>query len=175
MSGPAIETRPRPATGRTALLMSLTLLCALGMALAYLFLTAKAAPSVPLGAAAFVPGGMAGISEIVPLEVDGWAPPRDQSPLSGKPPEGTHRVRLVVRITALESEGVQLDARDFTVSGLGSFTAQPVWSSEANMVLRQGESLAATLVFELPDKAVALILEGPGDSRLSMGLAHHRG
>ncbi|MGY2743278.1 hypothetical protein [Arthrobacter sp. UYCu723] len=176
MSGPAIETRPRPSTGRRrALLIPLTLLCALAIALAYLFLTAKPEPSVPLGASAIVPGGMASISEIVPLEVDGWAPAGVGGSLSGNPTEGSHRVRLVVRITALESGGVQLDARDFSVSGLGSLKAQPVWSSASNMWLRQGESLGETLVFEVPDKAVALVLEGPGDSRLSLGLAHHSG
>jgi hypothetical protein len=30
-------------------------------------------------------------------------------------------------------------------------------------------------VFELPDKAVALVLEGPGRGRLSLGKSHHSG
>ncbi|WP_306919336.1 MULTISPECIES: hypothetical protein [unclassified Arthrobacter] len=72
MSISAIEVSPRQSAGRRrALLIPLILLCALGLGLAYLFLTAKPESSVPLGASAVVPGGMASISEIVPLEVDG--------------------------------------------------------------------------------------------------------
>ncbi|MDQ0822153.1 hypothetical protein QFZ79_004532 [Arthrobacter sp. V4I6] len=84
-------------------------------------------------------------------------------------------MRLVVRLTALEPGGVQLDADDFIVTGLGSLKTQPLRSSAQDIALRQGESLGTTLVFEVPDKAVALVLEGPGDARLSMGLAHHTG
>ena len=160
---------------RRALLIPLTMLIAIGLALAFLFLTAKPEPSTPLGASAFVPGGMASISEIVPLEADGWQPGENGPALTGTPPGGSHRVRLVVRLTALDGGGMQLAAGDFTVTGLGSLRAQPLWSSEPALSLRQGESHGTTLVFEVPDRAVALVLEGPGGSRLSMGLAHHSG
>ncbi|MEC5181621.1 hypothetical protein [Arthrobacter sp. CG_A4] len=176
MSGTAIEITPRTSPGRRrALLIPLTLLLAIGLALSFLFLTAKPAPSVPLGASALIPGGMASISEIVPLEADGWQPGASGAALSGTPPGGSHRVRLVVRLTALDAAGVQVAAGGFTVTGLGSLKAQPIWSSAPDTALRQGESHGTTLIFEVPDRAVALVLEGPGSSRLSMGLAHHSG
>jgi hypothetical protein len=31
------------------------------------------------------------------------------------------------------------------------------------------------MVFELPDKSIALVLKGPGGTRLSLGLSHHTG
>lgn len=158
-----------------ALLIPLALLSAIGLTLSFLFLTAKPAPSVPLGASAFVPGGMASISEIVLLEADGWQPGGSGATLPGAPPGGSHRVRLVVRLTALDSAGVRLDAGSFTVTGLGSLKAQPIWSSAPDIALQQGESHGITLIFDVPDRAVALVLEGPGGSRLSMGLAHHSG
>lgn len=176
MSGTPTAIGPPLSTGRRrALLIPLSLLCALAIALSYLFLTAKPDPSVPLGASTFVTGGMASISEIVPLDADGWQPGEGGAALPGSPPEGSHRVRLVVRLTALDAEGVQLDAKDFSVTGLGALKARPVWSSTPTISLRQGESRGLTLVFEVPDKAVALVLEGSGDARLSMGLAHHSG
>lgn len=157
------------------MLIPAALLCSIGLALAYLFLTAKPLPSVPLGAAASIPGGMASIGGIVPLEVDDWEPPEDDSFLDAKPPEGSHRVRIIVQLTALEADGVRLRAGDFTVTGLGSAGVRPVWSSTAAPDLRQGESMVQTLVFEVPDRAIAMVLEGPGDARLSLGLAHHSG
>lgn len=176
MPGPATAIRPGlTVKRRRALLIPLSLLCALGLALPYLFLTAKPQPSIPLGASTFVPGGMASISEIVPLEADGWQPGEGGAALAGSPPEGSHRVRLVVQLTALDRDGVQLAASDFSVTGLGPLRAQPLWSSTPKLSLPQGKSLGATMVFEVPDKAVALVLEGPGNARLSMGLAHHSG
>ena len=39
--------------------------------------------------------------------------------------------------------------------------------------LKQGASTGATLIFEVPNKAIALVLDGPGGSRLSLGVSHH--
>ncbi len=80
-----------------------------------------------------------------------------------------------MNVTSLEADRMQLHAGDFTVSGLGSVEVRPLWSSPVATELRQGESVAANLVFEVPDKAIALVLEGPGQARLSLGLAHHNG
>ena len=118
---------------------------------------------------------MASIGEIVPVEDDGWEPDDNDDALDGAPAEGGHRVRLVVRITALEPGGLQVDTGDFSISGLGREQFRPLWQSPAAADLKQGEAVGATLVFELPDKAVALVLDGPGGSRLSLGLSHHTG
>jgi hypothetical protein len=159
---------------RRLILIPVAMLSLIGLALAYLFLTAQPEPNVPLGASASIPGGMASISEIVPVEDDGWEPEDNDDAFDGAPAEGTHRVRLVVRITALEPGGLRLDPGNFSISGLGREQFRPLWQSPA-ADLKQGESTGATLVFELPDKAVALVLDGPGGSRLSLGLAHHTG
>lgn len=157
------------------MLFPVALLAMIGLALAYSFLTARPEPSVPLGASASIPGGMASIGEIMPVEDDGWEPEGNDDALDGAPATGSHRVRLVVRITALEPGGVQLDTRDFSISGLGSEHFRPVWESPPVADLEQGQSIGATLIFEVPDRAVALVLEGPGNSRLSLGLSHHSG
>ena len=157
------------------MLFPVALLVIIGLALAYVFLTPRPDPSVPLGASASIPGGMASIGEIVPVENDGWEPDDNDDALDGAPAAGTHRVRLLVRITALEPGGVRLDTRDFSISGLGGDHFRPLWESLAVAELAQGESIGATLIFELPDKAVALVLDGPGNSRLSLGLSHHTG
>ena len=157
------------------MLIPVALLAIIGLALAYLFLTARPEPSVPLGASASIPGGMASIGEIMPVEDDGWEPEGNDEALDGAPAAGRHRVRLLVRVTALEPGGVQLEARDFSISGLGGEHFRPIWESPPAADLAQGQSIGATLVFEVPDQAVALVLEGPGKSRLSLGLSHHTG
>ncbi|KUM37785.1 hypothetical protein AR539_07370 [Arthrobacter sp. EPSL27] len=155
------------------ILVPVALLAVIGLGLAYLFVTAKPERSVPLGASASVPGGMASISEIVPVENDGWEPDDDDDAFDAPPPAGSHRVRLVVRATALEPGGMRLDTRKFSISGLGRDVFRPVWQSPPMTDLEQGASVKATLVFEVPDQAVALVLDGPGGSRLSLGLSHH--
>lgn len=157
------------------MLIPSALLGIIGLALAYLFLTGRPEPSVPLGASASIPGGMASIAEIMPVEDDGWEPEDNDDALDGAPAAGSHRVRLLVRITALEPGGMRLDAGDFSISGLGSQRFRPVWESPSVAELEQGQSIGATLVFEVPDRAVALVLDGPGNSRLSLGLSHHTG
>ncbi|MDZ4089775.1 MAG: hypothetical protein U1D68_01015 [Arthrobacter sp.] len=176
MAATELEGNPAPGVRRRRLmLLPIALLGVIGLALAYLFLTARPEPSVPLGASASVPGGMASIGEIMPVENDGWEPDDNDDALDGAPSPGSHRVRLLVRITALEPGGVRLSSRDFSISGLGGERFRPVWESPSIADLEQGESLGATLIFEVPDKAVALVLEGPGTSRLSLGLSHHTG
>src|SRR6476661_9102251 len=80
---PDVSTPPDAAgPGRTGarrrrklLLIPISLLCALGLVLGYLFLTARPEASTPLGASAVIPGGTARINGIIPLEKDGWLPP----------------------------------------------------------------------------------------------------
>ena len=176
MTAPELEAK-QAARGkrRRLILIPIAMLSLIGLALAYLFLTAQPEPSVPLGASASIPGGMASIGEIVPVEDDGWEPEDNDDALDGAPAEGSHRVRLLVRITALEPGGLRLDTGNFSISGLGREQFRPLWQSPAAADLKQGESVGATLIFELPDKAVALVLDGPGGSRLSLGLSHHTG
>ena len=174
MSATELVAEPAPRVKRRRLmLLPIAMLGIIGLALTYLFLTAQPEPSVPLGASASIPGGMASIGEIVPVEDDGWEPDDNDDALEGAPAEGSHRVRLLVRVTALEPGGLRLDTRDFSVSGLGRGLSRPLWESPSAADLRQGESVAATLIFEVPDRAIALVLEGPGGSRLSLGLSHH--
>ncbi|WP_258064353.1 hypothetical protein [Arthrobacter sp. ZGTC131] len=151
------------------------LICALGLVLGYLFLSAKPEPGTPLGASAVVPGGTARIKGIVPLENDGWLPPEHVQLLEEGPAAGAHRVRVLVQFSAVEAGGIFLDTSGFVVSGLGGSELLPLWASPFTAEIRHGESLDATLVFELPDKAIALVLKGPDNTRLSLGVAHHTG
>lgn len=41
------------------------------------------------------------------------------------------------------------------------------------MVIKPGYSLPATLVFEIPDKSIELVLVGPEPLRLGLGSDHH--
>jgi hypothetical protein len=160
---------------RRLMVIPLALVCALGLVLGYLFLNAKPEASVPLGASATVPGGTARINGIVPLEDDGWLPPEHVQVLEEGPSAGTHRVRVLVRFTALEAGGIRLDTSGFVVSGLGGSDLRPLWVSPSKAEIRQGESLDATMVFELPNKAIALVLKNADGSRLSLGVSHHTG
>jgi len=179
---PDISTPHTSGTGGTGtrrsrklLLIPLTLLCALGLVLGYLFLTAKPEASTPLGASAVIPGGTARVNGIIPLEKDGWLPPERVQVLDEGPSAGTHRVRILVQFTALDGEGIGLDTSQFTVAGLGANSIRPLWTSPGKTQLRPGDSADATMVFELPNKAIALVLEGPGNTRLSLGVSHHTG
>ncbi|NHW49262.1 hypothetical protein HAV21_20600 [Paenarthrobacter sp. MSM-2-10-13] len=154
------------------MLIPVGLLLSIAMSLGYLALTAPPRTSTPLGASSLYPGGMARISAIAPLENDGWLPPERGEALYQEPAIGTHRVRLLVELTALEPGGLEFTSPDFTVTGIGSRNVQPLWSS-VDSTIGQGKTLEATLVFELPDQAIALVLEGPDGTRLSLGQAHH--
>jgi hypothetical protein len=177
---PDVSTPDTAATGRSGtrrrrklLLIPLSLLCALGLVLGYLFLTAKPEASTPLGASAVIPGGTARINGVIPLEKDGWLPPERVQVLDEGPSAGTHRVRILVQFTPLEGEGITLDTSQFSVTGLGANSIHPLWTSPAQAQLRPGDTADATMVFELPNQAIALVLEGPGNTRLSLGLSHH--
>ena len=158
---------------RRLLVIPLALVCDMGLVLGYLFLTAEPEPSVPLGASAEVQGGTARIKGISPLEDDGWLPAEHVQVLEEGPSAGTHRVRILVQFSAVEAGGILLDTSGFVVSGLGGSDLRQLWASPSKAEIRQGESLDATLVFELPDKAIALVLKGPDNTRLSLGVSHH--
>ncbi|WP_258006388.1 hypothetical protein [Arthrobacter sp. AFG20] len=175
VSKPATAATSRTGTRRRRklLLIPLSLLCALALVLGYLFLTAKPEASTALGASAVIPGGTARINGVIPLEKDGWLPPERVQVLDEGPSAGTHRVRILVQFTALEGEGTTLDTSQFSVTGLGANSIHPLWTAPAKAELQQGDTADATMVFELPNQAIALVLEGPGNTRLSLGLSHH--
>ncbi|WP_230117163.1 hypothetical protein [Arthrobacter sp. Bi83] len=179
MSSIATEQPPAAMTSkrrrRRMMLIPLALIAALALFFGYVFLSAKPEPSVPLGASAAVPGGMARVNGVVPLEKDGWLPPEHVQALEEGASAGTHRVRVLVQFTALEGAGITLDSSQYVVTGLGGSDVKPLWTSNPRAEVRQGDSLNATMVFELPDKSIALVLKGPGGTRLSLGLSHHTG
>jgi hypothetical protein len=155
------------------IVIPLALIAVLGLVFGYLFLTADVKTSAPLGASAEVEGGVASITGVVPLESDGWRPPSPVAALQKDPQEGAHRVRIQVQFTALDKAGLPLDPEGFFVDGLGSGKPGPLWTSSPSTTLAQGESTNTTMVFELPDKAIALVLEDAAGSRLSLGVEHH--
>ena len=75
----------------------------------------------------------------------------------------------------MEQDGLSFDPPQYAVSALGTGEWKAVWFSPAPAQARQGESINATLVFELPDRAIDLTLELPGGPGLSLGAGHHRG
>ena len=150
----------------------------LALVAALLISIATAAPRTPpamLGASAELDGGLARIHGVIPLETDGWTPPAPAPALAGAPAAEFHRVRILVELTALEEDGISYDPTRYTVSSFGTGAWMPVWFSPAPATARQGESINATLVYELPDKAIDLALELPGGPGLSLGAGHHRG
>ncbi len=173
MSAIDVRTDGRAKTGRRTIVIPLTLVAVLAVAFGYLFLTAEVKTSAPLGASAEVEGGVASITGVIPLESDGWQPPSPVTALQKDPQEGAHRVRIQVQFTALEKTGLPLDPGGFFVDGLGSGKPGPLWTSSSSTTLAQGESVNSTMVFELPDKAIALVLEDAAGSRLSLGVEHH--
>ncbi|WP_241979908.1 hypothetical protein [Cryobacterium glaciale] len=122
-----------------------------------------------------VDGGVARINGVIPLEIDGWLPTRPAPELSGAAQPGTHRVRVLVELTALEPQGVEFVAADYSIEGLGVTVPAVLWSSPTRQAVGQGETILATLVFEIPNKAIALVLEINQNARLSLGVEHHVG
>ncbi|MBG6225478.1 hypothetical protein IWX63_002050 [Arthrobacter sp. CAN_A2] len=160
---------------RTRLLVPVLLLAlVLGIAVSALTATTRT-PPVILGASADVEGGLARIQGVIPLEVDGWMPSTPTPVLSDPPGKDLHRVRILLELTAMEEEGLFFDPSHYTVSALGSGSWGAVWSSPAPAEARQGETVDAVLVFELPDRAIDLTLELPGGPGLALGPGHHRG
>jgi hypothetical protein len=132
-----------------------------------------APPSTPLGAAGSAPGGLARVNGILPVESDGWLPPDGSAAFDRPAADGVHRVRILLELTALDAQGIDFSAADYAITGLGSGRPPLVWAEPADGSLRQGESVTATLVFEIPNEAVSLTLVGPGGMRLALGVGHH--
>ena len=127
--------------------------------------------ATPLGAMGAVSGGLARIQGLIPLELDNWPPPTPA--LRAALPAGLHRVRMLVEFTALEPDGIRFAAADFSVHDVASFESAVQWTDTADMVIKRGDSLQATLVFEIPDKSIELVLVGPEPLRLGLGSDHH--
>ncbi|WP_233205757.1 BTAD domain-containing putative transcriptional regulator [Cryobacterium sp. Y82] len=102
-------------------------------------------PSTAFGDTAAIPGGLARISAVIPLKFDGWVPPSAADRLDSPVQPGAHRVRILLELTSVDAAGLSFDA----------------------------ESVPATLVFEIPNQAIALVLDGPQGARLSLGTGHH--
>jgi len=160
---------------RRRLFVVLVVLWLVAAAIAVLLFTGQSAPSTLPGDSAAVPGGVARISAVIPLESDGWLPAERPSLLNGPVLEGAHRVRVQLDLTALDPAGLTFSAADYSIAGLGAGRPEVLWASPEHQVAAQGESVQATLVFELPDKAIALVLEGTSGTRLSLGAGHHTG
>ena len=150
-------------------------LCLLLVGAVLLFLGNEAEPSTPLGASVAIDGGVSRLNGVIPLETDGWMPAERAPELSGAIQPGTHRVRVLVELTALEPQGVEFSAADYSIEGLGVTIPAVLWSSPVRQTAVQGETIRATLVFEIPDRAIALVLEDRQNTRLSLGVKHHIG
>jgi hypothetical protein len=167
---------PRSATLQRAKILVPVILLVLVAALVTSVVTAAPRkPPAPLGASAAVTGGLARINGVVPDEADGGIPSAASAALADPPAEGLHRVRVLVELTALEKGGLAYDPAAYSVSGLGTGTWKALWFSPGPADVPQGQSLNATLVFDLPDRAIDLVLELPGGPGLSLGAAHHTG
>lgn len=160
---------------RTKILVPAVLLALVGTLVAGILMAAPRTPPALLGASADIDGGLARIHGVIPVEVDGWAPPTPSEVLANPPGQDIHRVRILVELTAMEKDGLSFDPSQYVVSALGAGSWKPVWFSPAPATARQGESIDAALVFELPDRAIDLTLEVPGGPGLSLGAGHHRG
>lgn len=130
-------------------------------------------PPVLLGASDSVDGGIARINGILPLESDGWEPPVNGAALETAVPDGAHRVRVLLELTALEPDGISFRASNYFIDGLGTGEPRVIWASPSSRAAQQGESIDATLVFEIPNQALALVLSDGGETRLSLGTEHH--
>lgn len=137
---------------------------------------AEETPSTMLGASDSVPGGLARLNGVMPYK-EFVALENRQVPaeLAGDVPSGAHQVIVLLELTAMDPEGLEFAADDYAVDRLGGLRAPVVWASPSEASMAQGETMQAELVFEVPDKALELTLEGAGDVRLSMGSEHHSG
>ncbi|WP_233198340.1 MULTISPECIES: hypothetical protein [unclassified Cryobacterium] len=172
--GATQHTRPRPRTllqRRHKILIPLAIVWLMMATLAGVLLLTGAKPSTPFGDTAAVPGGLARISAIIPLETDGWVPPTDADLLSGPVQPGAHRVRILLELAETDAAGLVFRATDYSLSGLGA-RSTALWVDTTE---RAGASVQATLVFEIPNQAIALVLEGPQAAHLSLGTGHHTG
>lgn len=171
--GPALRPAQRAARLRWAIPLIVLLLVA-GVVLG----TATrngAPPATMLGASGAVDGGLARINGIIPLESDDWAPDGAAAALAAPVPAGAHRVRILLELTALDPDGLGFSAADYRVGYVGAQAPAALWASPAHADPEQGEVFEATLVFDIPDRAIELFLSGPGATRLSLGTGHHSG
>ncbi|TFD71073.1 hypothetical protein [Cryobacterium sp. Hb1] len=127
-----------------------------------------------LGASGTVSGGIARINGVIPLESDGWLPEEPSTVLTESAADGTHRVRIILELTALEAEGLEYSANDFTITGRGIVKSRLLWADPKSAILAQGEVITATQVFEIPNQAIDLILETDA-ARFALGAGHHTG
>ena len=159
-------TRSEGRGTRRWLLPALFLLAVLGV-LGGAVLGQGEEPGAPLGAVAPVPGGLARVNGVLPA---GDGPAGDASV-----EDDSHRVRVLLELTALEAGGVDFDAADWEVRRLGGGASRAVHATVQEQTVLQGGVLRTELLFEVPDRALELTLEGPRGARLSLGTDHHRG
>ena len=160
---------------RVKFLIPMLLLALVGTVVANVLMVAPRTPPTSLGGSVDVGGGLARILGVVPTETDGWMPPEASTAFASPPDDELHRVRILVELTAMEESGLSFDPDEYAVSALGGGTWKAVWSAPAPAQARQGETIDAVLVFELPDRAIDLTLEVPGGAGLALGPGHHRG
>lgn len=132
-----------------------------------------AAPATMLGGIGALPGGLAQIRGIIPLESAQWRPPPPVTGLQGAPAAGSHRVRILLELTSTENAGINFVASDYRVEDFAVLSVPPLWADEQEAQLRPGQSRQFTMVFEIPDRAIALVLAGSGQLRLGLGTDHH--
>lgn len=166
-------SRPRTTPRHRILVPAALLIGVLGGATWVLTNGVEEEPATLLGASDPVDGGLARIHGILPLELDDWEPPADGAVLETAVPDGAHRVRVLLELTALEPDGITFRASDYFIDGLGTGEPRVIWASPSELTAEQGETIDATLVFEIPNEALALVLSDDGDTRLSLGTDHH--
>jgi hypothetical protein len=127
-----------------------------------------------LGASGTVTGGSARINGVIPLEVDGWLPDGPATVLTESAGQGTHRVRIILELTALDPEGLAYSADEFTITGLGSVDSRQVWADPQSVTIAQGQVVTATQVYELPNQAIELLLRA-NEAQFVLGTEHHTG
>jgi hypothetical protein len=127
-----------------------------------------------LGASGSVSGGIARINGVIPLEVDGWLPEKPPAVLRASAREGTHRVRIILELTALDARGLDYSLDDFAIDGLGSDESRLLWSDPKSATVAQGAVVTVTQVFEIPNKAIELTLRA-NNGRFVLGTSHHTG
>ena len=149
---------------------------ALFLAAAVIAIAVPEAPveGTPLGASGTVSGGIARINGVIPIESDGWLPKEPATVLTDSASDGTHRVRIILELTALEAEGLEYSANDFTITGWGAVKSRLLWADPESAIIAQGEVITATQVFEIPNQAIDLIL-GTDAARFALGAGHHTG
>ncbi|WP_394252970.1 hypothetical protein [Arthrobacter pityocampae] len=172
---PAASTGQRASLKRMKFLIPLLLLAVVGAVVANVLMSTSRTPPTSLGGSASVEGGLAHIQGVIPTETDGWMPPKPSTAFASPPADELHRVRILLELTVMEESGLSFDPAEYAVSTLGGETWKAVWSAPAPTQARQGETIDATLVFELPDQAIDLTLEVPDGGKLSLGPGHHRG